>query len=72
MARLARFGGHRYVGTRDDMRYYDCDDDAQFAVLAARVDADDLLNHKVLQGFGPDDPSEARNRGFRAARITGR
>ena len=72
MARLARFGGHRYVGTRDDMRYYDCDDDAQFAVLAARVDAEDLLNHKVLQGFGPDDASEARNRGFRAARITGR
>jgi hypothetical protein len=69
MARLRRFENHRYVGTRDDMVAYDCDDTSQFGTLAARVEVDDLMNRDLLQAFGPDEVSEARNRGFRLARI---
>ena len=65
MARLARFEEHRFVGTRDDMRFYDCDDPEQFERLSARVEHDDLLTRKLLQGFGPDSAADARNRGFR-------
>ncbi len=67
MARLARFGEHRYIGTRDDMVFYDCDDPDQFTTVSERMEADDLLRRKLIQTFGPDEPSEARNRGFRAA-----
>lgn len=65
MARLPRFGEHRYIGTRDDMRFYDCDDPEQFTVLSGRSEGEDLLGRGLLQAFGPDEPSEARNRGFR-------
>jgi hypothetical protein len=66
MGRLRRFEQARYVGTRDTMRYYDCDDDEQFEALVSRVEADNLLDLKLLSSFAPDEPSEARNRGFRA------
>lgn len=65
MARLRRFEEHRWVGTRDDMRAYDCDDATQFETLAARVEGDGLLEADLLQSFAPDKASEARNRGFR-------
>lgn len=65
MSRLRRFEEHRFVGTRDDMAVYDCDDEAQFAVLDRRVADDGLLPRDLLQSFGPDSLSEARNRGFR-------
>lgn len=64
MGRLRQFPDHRFVGTRDDMRVYDCDDDIQFARLEARVAEDRLLERKLLASFGPDTLSEARNRGF--------
>lgn len=64
MARLRRFENHRYVGTRDDMKVYDCDDPQQLAELEERVAADDLLARNLLSTFAPDDPAEARNRGF--------
>ncbi len=67
MARLSRFEEFRYVGTRDTMRFYDCDDSDQFSALQSRAESDDLLNRKLLCAFGPDDPAEARNRGFRPA-----
>jgi hypothetical protein len=67
MAKLRRFENHRYVGTRDDMVVYDCDDANQFATLEERIEADDLVNRDLLQAFGPDEPAEARNRGFRLA-----
>jgi hypothetical protein len=66
MARLRAFADHRFVGTRDDMRYYDCDDPSQFAALSERVERDLLVEAKELQSFSPDVPAEARNRGFRA------
>lgn len=67
MARIARFEEHRYVATRDDMRVYDTDDDLQSKILSDRIAADNLLDRKQLQTFGPDTLPEARNRGFRAA-----
>lgn len=64
MARLRRFESNRFVGTRDDMIVYDCNDPDQFATLEARVEAGDLVDEKDLQAFGPDTLAEARNRGF--------
>jgi len=69
MGRLARFGGHRYVATRDDMMVYDCDDDAQFAALRERTEGGELLDAKVLASFAPDTLAEARNRGFHPPRT---
>ena len=65
MGRLRRFEQHRYVGTRDDMVVYDCDDARDFEALESRVAADSLIDHNGLQAFGPDTLSEARNRGFK-------
>ncbi len=67
MSRLARFEAYRYIGTRDTMRFYDCDDDGQFEELGRRLQAEGLLAGNLLQSFAPDTPVEARNRGFRAA-----
>ena len=64
MARRRRFEDHRYIGTRDEMIVYDCDDEDQFARLEDRLDARELLSEKLLQTFGPDTLAEARNRGF--------
>ncbi|MFQ5553962.1 MAG: hypothetical protein ACE5GC_01165 [Acidimicrobiia bacterium] len=64
MSRLRRFEQHRFVGTRDGMVVYDCDDAAQFALLETRVKEEGLLEENALQTFGPDELAEARNRGF--------
>lgn len=65
MGRLTRFDDHRFIGTRDTMCLYDCDDAAKLAVLEERVAADRLFDRNLLQTFAPDTTSEARNRGFR-------
>ena len=67
MSRLNRFEDHRFVGTRDDMVVYDCDDDEAAAVLEARIAEHSLLADNLLQTFGPDSLAEARNRGFSPA-----
>ncbi len=67
MSRLNRFEEHRFVGTRDDMVVYDCDDKDHLATLEARVKEDGLLKGNLLQTFGPDSLAEARNRGFVSA-----
>ena len=64
MARLRQFPEHRYVGTRDDMVVYDCDDDDQFTELSQRFADEDLVQRKLVQSFAPDTLPEARNRGF--------
>jgi len=64
VGRIKRFEEHRYVGTRDDMRVYDCDDPVQFAQLSERVVDEDLIDVNGLQAFAPDSLSDARNRGF--------
>jgi hypothetical protein len=65
VSRLARFEEYRFVGTRDDMRVYDCDEPDQFETLEGRVDEDDLVGRMLVQSFAPDSLEEARNRGFR-------
>lgn len=64
MVRLRRFEPNRFVGTRDDMIVYDCDDPDQFAMLESRAETGDLVDERRLQAFGPDTLAEARNRGF--------
>ena len=64
MSRLSRFESYRYLGIRDTMRFYDCDDEEQFAELSVRVGEESLINKNLLQAFAPDTPEEARNRGF--------
>ena len=65
MGRLRRFEGNRYVGARDTMRVYDCDDEAQFSALESRIASDDLVGRRLIQTYGPDTLPEARNRGFK-------
>lgn len=64
MSRLSRFDEYRYIGTRDTMRVYDCDDGDQFSELSSRVAEDDLLGQNLLQSFAPDTLAEARNRSY--------
>lgn len=70
MSRLARFDGYRFIGIRDTMLVYDCDDDEQFSELKERVEEEDLSDRLLLQSFAPDSLTEARNRGFRPATRT--
>lgn len=63
-SRLSRFEKSRFIGARDTMAVYDCDDADQFARLEARLADDDLLGRNLIQSFGPDTLAEARNRGF--------
>lgn len=65
MGRLKRFDDHRFIGTRDDMRVHDCDDEAVLGRLEERLAADELLRLNMIQTFAPDTLAEARNRGFR-------
>ena len=68
MSRLARFEEYQYVGVRDTMRVYDCDDPVELEALRSRVSEDDLLRRNLLQAFAPDTVDEARNRGFKPVR----
>lgn len=67
MGRLRRFESHRFVATRDDMIFYDCDDPEQLESLSSRVTTEELLDRNVLAAFAPDTEAEARNRGYRPA-----
>ena len=49
------------------MVVYDCDDEAQFAALEERVQAESLIEKNTLSAIAPDTLAEARNRGFRPA-----
>ena len=69
MTRLRRFEEHRFVGTRDTMVAYDCDDETQFAELTERVSEHRLEERNMLSTFGPDSLAEAANRGFRSASV---
>lgn len=65
MSRLPRFEEFRWIGTKDTMRVYDCDDPAQFDQLKARVEGEDLLRRLQLLAFAPDTVEEAVNRSFK-------
>ncbi|HLE95327.1 MAG TPA: hypothetical protein VI689_03015 [Acidimicrobiia bacterium] len=64
MSRLGRFEHYRYIGARDTMTFYDCDDESQFEVLETMVEDEDLVGRNRLQAFAPDTPEEAANRGY--------
>jgi len=64
VGRLRRFEDHRFIGVRDTMVVYDCDDDDQLAEVSARTVEDQLVDRNLIQTFGPDGLAEARNRGF--------
>ena len=64
MSRLSRFDDYRFVGARDTMIVYDCDDPDQFEEISRRTKEEDLLGRNLLQSFAPDALDEARNRGF--------
>ena len=64
MSRLRAFPENRFVGTRDDMVVYDCDDPSDFDALAMR--AEELVAKAALSSFAPDTLAEARNRGFKS------
>lgn len=66
-SRLSRFEKNRFIGARDTMIVYDCDDAHQLARIEARLADDHLLARNLIQSFGPDTLAEARNRGFRPA-----
>ena len=63
-SRLGRFPENRFLGTRDDMIVYDCDDETAFVALKTRVELEDLVDNGMLSTFGPDSLEQARNRGF--------
>jgi len=65
LSRLDRLEDFRFVGARDTMVVYDCDDSQQFAEIRDRLSEDRLLARNLLQSFAPDSLDEARNRGFR-------
>jgi len=67
VGRLRRFEEHRFIGTRDDMAVYDCDDADQFAAVSARLESEDLAGRNLISAIAPDTLEEARNRGFRPA-----
>lgn len=67
MARIKRFEAHRFVGTRDDMIFYDTDDATQTAALQDRMATGRLYEENLVQSFAPDEAAEARNRGFSPA-----
>jgi hypothetical protein len=66
MARLRRFEENRFIGARDTMVVYDCDDEAQFSMIEQRIESDALSDRRLIQTYGPDTLAEARNRGFTA------
>ncbi len=62
MSRPTKFEEFRYVGDKRTQRYYDLDaSDLDPAVI------DELMASEQFICFGPDQPSEARNRGYRPA-----
>ncbi|MGH8942940.1 MAG: hypothetical protein ACRDWF_09010 [Acidimicrobiia bacterium] len=72
MSRLSRFESYRFVGVRDTMRFYDCDDENQFAELSRRVDEEGLVGSDMVQVFAPDTSLEAMNRGYRPVAVSDR
>lgn len=71
MSRLRRFPDNRFIGRRDEMVVYDCDEIEQFAALEVAATDGRLSSANLLQAFAPDSLLEARNRGFKPVRPMG-
>lgn len=64
MTRPTRFEDVRYLGDKRTQVVYDLDDpELDPAVI------DDLLDAESFASFGPDTLDEARNRGYKLARV---
>ena len=64
MGRLNRFPDNRFIGRRDVMIVFDCEDQRHFQDLEASILSLDLYAKNLLQALAPDDVAEAANRGF--------
>lgn len=64
VSRLRRFPDNRFVGRRDTMVVFDCDDREQFEELSQSLVDLGLEIRNDLQAFAPDTIIEASNRGF--------
>lgn len=62
MSRPTKFEEFRYVGDKRTQRYHDLDDPETDPDVI-----DELMASEQFICFGPDQPSEARNRGYRPA-----
>lgn len=63
MERPTRVEGHRYVGDKRTQRVYDLDDITDEGVI------EELIASERYLVFGPDTLAEARNRGYRLAKV---
>lgn len=63
MERPVRYHEHRFLGDKRRQVAYDVDEVADRSVI------DELVASEQVATFGPDPPSEARNRGYRLRRA---
>ncbi len=68
MARPGRFEHHRYLGDKRTQLVYDLDRYGSDIPLTKAVD--EILALESFAVFGPDTLAEARNRGYRLARVS--
>lgn len=61
---IRRLEGHRFIGVRDSMTVFDCNDAEQNAELSELIGLRDLVDRTLVSTFAPDTLEEARNRGF--------
>jgi hypothetical protein len=65
--RVRHFPDNRFIGRRDTMLVFDCDDQDQFESMARAASQLELDRKNLLQTFAPDTVFEAANRGFSPA-----
>lgn len=70
MSRPTRFAHVRYLGDKRTQRVYDLDLLDTDPRVAAAVD--EILAAESFATFAPDTLAEARNRGYRPARVVSR
>ena len=63
MERPTKFEHHRYVGDKRTQIVYDVDNMVDESLIV------ELLESEQFAAFSPDTLSEARNRGYRLARL---
>ena len=67
MSRPTRFEHYRYLGDKRSLVVYDLDLYGTDPEVTAAVD--EVLAAETFLAFGPDTLAEARNRGYRPARV---
>jgi hypothetical protein len=67
VSRPTRFEQFRYLGDKRTQRVYDLDATDDNPQVAAAID--EVMAAECFVVFGPDTLAEARNRGYRPARV---